>query len=314
MTISKEVKVGALAIISGVMLYSGFNFLKGTDFFSSVKRYKVVYENVGGVKVSSPVMIKGLNVGRVERMVSLPDQDYKTMVIIQVDKSYAISSNSHLDIVELGLLDGKALELVMKDGGKILEDGDTLKGMVMPGMISAMSQKFSPLVSNIDTSLNKVKHILGAVEEQKINQILASLDLASKELYLTIKQSKTSIAEVSGSVSSKLDKVEKDLSIITTSLKSVGDSLNKAEIAKTVNNANKTLAETKELVARINSGQGSLGKLTKNDSLYANLNNSAADLDKLLIDMREHPNRYVHFSLFGRKEKPAKDTSKKGSK
>jgi phospholipid/cholesterol/gamma-HCH transport system substrate-binding protein len=313
-TISKEVKVGALAIISGVMLYSGFNFLKGTDFFSSVKRYKVVYENVGGVKVSSPVMIKGLNVGRVERMVSLPDQDYKTMVIIQVDKSYAISSNSHLDIVELGLLDGKALELVMKDGGKILEDGDTLKGMVMPGMISAMSQKFSPLVSNIDTSLNKVKHILGAVEEQKINQILASLDLASKELYLTIKQSKTSIAEVSGSVSSKLDKVEKDLSIITTSLKSVGDSLNKAEIAKTVNNANKTLAETKELVARINSGQGSLGKLTKNDSLYANLNNSAADLDKLLIDLREHPNRYVHFSLFGRKEKPAKDTSKKGSK
>lgn len=308
MTISKEIKVGLLAIISGVMLYTGFNFLKGTDFFSSIKRYHIIYDNVGGIKVSTPVMIKGLNVGRVERMISLPDQNFKTEVIIQVDKHYQLTSDCHADIVELGLLDGKAIELFMTNTGTKLEDGAMLAGTTQEGMVAAMSHKFSPLLANVDTSLNSVKNILGNVEAKKIDHILTNLDLASKELVLTVKQSRTSVTELTGAITNKLDKVENDLKIITASLKTMSDSVNKAQIAQTVNNANKTMSEAKDMLARINEGQGTLGKLSKNDSLYRNLNNTAADLDKLLIDFRENPKRYVHFSLIGRKDK--KDTNK----
>lgn len=306
MTISKEVKVGALAIVSGVMLYTGFNFLKGTDFFSTIKRYNVIYENVGGIKVSSPVMIKGLNVGRVEKMVSLPDQDYKTLVIVQIDKHYKINENSVADIVELGLLDGKAIELVMNKGNKTLEDGDTIKGNVEPGMMAAAKEKFSPLVNNVDTSLSKVKNMMKNVDDRKLGQIVTSLDLASKELYLTVKESRVKINAVSNDINtltSSLTKTEKSLSQLLVKLNTLGDSLNKAQIAQTVNNANKAVSEMKELLSRINNGQGTLGKLSKNDSLYTNLNKSASDLDKLLIDLKENPKRYVHLSVFGAKEK-----------
>jgi phospholipid/cholesterol/gamma-HCH transport system substrate-binding protein len=309
-TISKEVKVGALAIVSGVMLYTGFNFLKGTDFFSTIKRYNVIYENVGGVKVSTPVMIKGLNVGRVERMVSLPDQGYKTLVVVQIDKHYKITENCVADIVELGLLDGKAIELLMKDGERVLKDGDTLKGHVEPGMISSAKEKFSPLISNVDTSLAKVKNILNRVDEKRLDHIFTSLDLASKELYLTVKDSRVQINAMSSNINiltTSLSKTEKSLAQLLTKLNTLGDSLNKAQIAQTVNNANVAVTEMKEVLARMNSGQGTLGKLSKNDSLYTNLNKTAADLDKLLIDLREHPNRYVHLSVFGRKEKKEKN-------
>lgn len=310
MTISKEVKVGALAIVSGVMLYTGFNFLKGTDFFSTIKRYNVIYENVGGVKVSTPVMIKGLNVGRVERMVSLPDQGYKTLVVVQIDKHYKITENCVADIVELGLLDGKAIELIMKDGKRVLTDGDTLLGNVEPGLISSAKEKFSPLISNVDTSLSKVKNILNRVDEKKLDHIFTSLDLASKELYLTVKDSRVQINAMSSNINiltTSLSKTEKSLAELLTKLNTLGDSLNKAQIAQTVNNANKAVIEMKEVLARMNGGQGTLGKLSKNDSLYTNLNKTAADLDKLLIDLKEHPNRYVHLSVFGRKEKKEKN-------
>lgn len=310
MTISKEVKVGALAIVSGVMLYTGFNFLKGTDFFSTIKRYNVIYENVGGIKVSTPVMIKGLNVGRVERMVSLPDQGYKTLVVVQIDKHYKITENCVADIVELGLLDGKAIELLMKDGKRVLTDGDTLLGNVEPGLISSAKEKFSPLISNVDTSLAKVKTILNRVDDKKLDHIFTSLDLASKELYLTVKDSRVQINAMSSNINiltTSLSKTEKSLAQLLTKLNTLGDSLNKAQIAQTVNNANKAVTEMKEVLARMNSGQGTLGKLSKNDSLYTNLNKTAADLDKLLVDLKEHPNRYVHLSVFGRKEKKEKN-------
>ena len=310
MTISKEVKVGALAIVSGVMLYTGFNFLKGTDFFSTIKRYNVIYENVGGIKVSTPVMIKGLNVGRVERMVSLPDQGYKTLVVVQIDKHYKITENCVADIVELGLLDGKAIELLMKDGKRVLTDGDTLLGNVEPGLISSAKEKFSPLISNVDTSLAKVKTILNRVDDKKLDHIFTSLDLASKELYLTVKDSRAQINAMSSNINiltTSLSKTEKSLAQLLTKLNTLGDSLNKAQIAQTVNNANKAVTEMKEVLARMNSGQGTLGKLSKNDSLYTNLNKTAADLDKLLVDLKEHPNRYVHLSVFGRKEKKEKN-------
>jgi phospholipid/cholesterol/gamma-HCH transport system substrate-binding protein len=309
-TISKEVKVGALAIVSGVMLYTGFNFLKGTDFFSTIKRYNVVYENVGGIKVSTPVMIKGLNVGRVERMISLPDQCYKTLVVVQIDKHYKITENCVADIVELGLLDGKAIELLMKDGKRVLTDGDTLLGNVEPGLISSAKEKFTPLISNVDTSLAKVKTILNRVDEKKLDHIFTSLDLASKELYLTVKDSRVQINAMSSNINiltTSLSKTEKSLAQLLTKLNTLGDSLNKAQIAQTVNNANKAVIEMKEVLARMNSGQGTLGKLSKNDSLYNNLNKTAADLDKLLVDLKEHPNRYVHLSVFGRKEKKEKN-------
>ncbi|MFN8436699.1 MAG: MlaD family protein [Cytophagales bacterium] len=303
MKISKEVKVGLLAIISGVMLYSGFNFLKGTDFFSSIKRYHILYENVGGIKVSTPVMIKGLNVGRVERMISLPENGFKTEVIIQVDKSYQLTSECHADIVELGLLDGKAIELVMSEKGTKLEDGAQLNGFIQEGMVSAAGKKFAPLIANVDTSLNSVKEKLRDIDSKKIDKILGNLDLASQELVVTVKTSRASISQLSGSITQKLEALEKDLHSVTASLKTMADSVNKAHLAQTIDNANKTLGETKDLFARMNKGEGTLGKLSKNDSLYNNLNSAVADLDKLLIDLNKNPKRYVHFSLFGKKDK-----------
>jgi phospholipid/cholesterol/gamma-HCH transport system substrate-binding protein len=181
---------------------------------------------------------------------------------------------------------------------------------VEPGLISSAKEKFTPLISNVDTSLAKVKTILNRVDEKKLDHIFTSLDLASKELYLTVKDSRVQINAMSSNINiltTSLSKTEKSLAQLLTKLNTLGDSLNKAQIAQTVNNANKAVIEMKEVLARMNSGQGTLGKLSKNDSLYNNLNKTAADLDKLLVDLKEHPNRYVHLSVFGRKEKKEKN-------
>lgn len=298
-----------LALITGVMLYTGFNFLKGIDFFSSANRYYVLYDNIGGLNVSSPVMVSGFNVGRVEYIKLLPENGYKLLVTLQIDKGLIINDSSIADLVETSALGDKAVELKIGRGSKILKNGDTLFAKTEKGMIASLHDKMSPIMNNIDSITYKTNKMLGTNMDKKINSILTNIDNSTLQLNALLEETRPKIGSIASDIQSltaSIKETERSLKPLIGKLNSLGDSLNKAQIAATVNNANKTVLELKQVLERINKGEGTIGKLAKNDSLYNNLNNTAADLDKLLVNFREEPKRYVHFSLFGKKDKTKK--------
>ncbi len=306
MKFNKEIRVGLLALITGVMLYTGFNFLKGIDFFSSANRYYVVYDNIGGLNVSSPVMVSGFNVGRVEYIKLLPENGYKLLVTLQIDKNLLVNDSSIADLIETSALGDKAVEIKIGKGKNTLKNGDTLWAKTEKGMIASLHDKMSPILNNVDSITFKTNKILGNNLDRKIISILNNVNNSTEQLSSLLAETRPKIGAIATDIhllTSSLKETEKSIKPLIAKLNTVGDSLNKAEIAATVNNANKTVVELKLVLDRINRGEGTLGKLAKNDSLYTNLNNTAADLDKLLVNFREEPKRYVHFSVFGKKDK-----------
>lgn len=309
MKFSKELKVGVLAVVSSVMLYTGINFLKGIDFFSTANRYYVIYDNIAGLNVSSPVVVSGYTVGRVENIKLLPKQGYKLFLTLQVDKKLELSDSTVALLVETSPLGDKAIELKMKEGKRLLNNNDTISTRTEKGMIASLSDKMAPIMNNVDASMGRINAILSSIDENKLKNSLDNLEKTTAQVNQMMAENRQNLKNTSQNVSNltaNLVETEKNLKPMLQKFNTVADSLSKAPIKQTVTNANQVMVQMNDVMARVNNGEGTLGKLSKNDSLYNNLNNSANNLDKLLEDLRLRPKRYVHFSLFGRKDKEKK--------
>ncbi|MFQ3576240.1 MAG: MlaD family protein [Cytophagales bacterium] len=306
MKFSKELKVGVLAVVSSVMLYTGINFLKGIDFFSTANRYYVIYDNIAGLNVSSPVLVSGYTVGRVESIKLLPKKGYKLFLTLQIDKKLELSDSTVALLVETSPLGDKAIELKIKEGNRILAKNDTIFSKTEKGMIASLSDKMAPIMSNLDASMAKINSILASIDTSKLKASQENLTGATVQMKQMIAENRVNLGNTTRNVSNltaSLIETEKNLKPMLQKFNLVADSLSKAPIKQTVTNANLVMVQMNDVMTRLNKGEGTLGKLSKNDSLYTNLNNSANSLDKLLEDLRLRPKRYVHFSLFGRKNK-----------
>ncbi len=306
MSIHKETKVAIFVIIAGTMLYMGFNFLKGVDFLSSTKRYYANYPDVMGLTVSNPVIVNGLTVGRVSDISITEDSAHTLKVTIDVRKDVSLGDSSLAIIANQGLLGGKAIVLKIHHPEKPLPNKSLLISQTEVSMMDKLSTKTDPILNNFNTSLIKVNEIMNEKNMQTISKILTNLELSTKALQTMISNNDKKIGAVMQNVqnlSSSIVETEKMIKPILSKTSTFADSLNKMQLAAAVNQTNKAMAELNKTIQNINAGKGSAGKLLNDDSLYINLNNSAKDLDKLMIDMRENPKRYVHFSVFGRKDK-----------
>jgi phospholipid/cholesterol/gamma-HCH transport system substrate-binding protein len=305
MQISKEFKVGILAIVTSVILYTGVNFLKGIEFFSTAKRYYVIYDNIAGLNVSSPVVISGYTVGRVENIKLLSKQGYKLLLTIKVDKKIELTDSTIAVLVETSPLGDKAIQLVIKEGNFKLKNNDTIPSKTEKGLISSLNDKIFPVMNNLDESMNKVNSILQSVDEKTIQMSLENIQKTISQMNSIVEENKKYITQTTQNLmllSKNLIETERNVAPILQKLNTVSDSLQKAPIKQTFTSANQLFNQMNETMARLNRGEGTLGKLSKNDSLYVNMNNSANNLSKLLEDLRLRPIRYVHFSIFGRKE------------
>lgn len=310
MKISKEVKVGLLGLVGLVLLYYGFTFLKGSDLFTSTKNYKTTFKDVQGLSASNTVTYNGVVVGRVAS-VSPDYENDKVDVVVSLNKDVKVTDKTQIILGDDGLIGGKLLVLKVAAGND-LPAGSEIPSGVELGMLDAVTNRLDPTLKNVDSLMLSLNRVVKDFENsgQALKVLMASATQTTTGLNGIVASNSKNLNTVVGNaavLTAQLNGVVKNLDAqlkpILTNFGSLSDSLSKVELASTVANLNKTVSEFQSVVKEINDGKGTIGKVMKDDSLYTNLNNVAASLDRLLVDFKEKPKRYVHFSLFGKKDK-----------
>lgn len=310
MKISQEVKVGLLAVVTLLMLFFGFNFLKGSDFFSSNNKYTIIYDNIDGLTASNPVQINGLTVGQIRSIRILQDQGNKLLVTVEIKSGIRVTKGSRAVLADDGLLGGKLIRLGINPGAPQLENGGMLVSAKESGLSALIKEKTLPVLNNVDSLTYQLNRVVGQFDQTGVvlNRTLESANVGVRTLDLAIKENRAGLKATLDNVnrlSNSLVETEKQLKPILAKADTFADSLQGLQLKQTLGSVNKTVDNLQKILGAINEGQGSLGKLTTNDSLYRNVNATTASLEKLLTDLRENPKRYVHFSLFGKKDKTA---------
>jgi phospholipid/cholesterol/gamma-HCH transport system substrate-binding protein len=306
--ISHEVKIGVTAIITILVFIWLYNFLKGKDLFSSTSHYYVVYDRVGGLAESSPVEVNGYKVGVVQSVRFLDPESGRLLVTLTVDKGFKLPINTVAEITTATLIAGMKIQFVYGKGPGTYSNGDTIPGRLAESVITRVENELIPLrtkitdlISVIDSVVSSINEIMDPQFRADIRSGISSLSNTAKsideaELKSTlenINKFTQTLAENSGRLTSTF-----------SSLETVADTLAAADIYGSVNNLKVSLEKAGVLLEKLNNGQGTAGQLMTNDTLYQNLSNSLGSLNLLLLDMKANPKRYVHFSVFGKKNPP----------
>ena len=307
MKTSKEIKTAVL-VLSGILLFIFiFNYLKGENLLSSSRKITAIYSNVEGLAISSAVTINGHKVGKVQDIRFTDDKSGMLEVSMLIDSDFNFSKNSIAELYESGLIGGKAISIVPAfDGSANTVSGDVLKSKIKPGLTELVNQRLTPLQEKIesvmvsaDLLLNNVNSIFDEktksdikVSISQLEQTISSFEKTSNSLQNLLETNKNAINNSIGNISDISD----DLSIVT-------DKLSKSDFEQTINELKFSLNNFNSLLSGLDSGEGSLGKLFNDEGLYNNLEASLGQLESLLEDMKLNPKRYVHFSLFGKKNK-----------
>jgi phospholipid/cholesterol/gamma-HCH transport system substrate-binding protein len=309
---SNELKVGFLALLAFLILYFGFNFLKGNDVFSSARIYYVEYENVDGLMVSNQVMVNGIEVGKVKKVEIQPTKANKILVTLRFSQDIVIPDKTVAVLSDGALLGGKIIRLRLEGKGNLAEDS-YLKGETEVGVTALLKERAIPVIANADSLLVSFRQISDKFDHT--GTYLNTLLKTSNETVSNINGSvngivadnKANIAQISSNMktlSTDLIETEKQLRPLLTKFNTVADSLNALKIGKTLKEVDATVISLKKIVQGLERGEGTAGKLIKNDSLYLGLNKTIVDLDKLLLDFRLQPKRYIGISVFGKKNTP----------
>lgn len=303
MKISKEVKVGFVSIVAIAILVWGYNYLKGTNLFNANKTVYTEYPFIGGLAKSSPVIVNGFKVGLVSDVYFKGDQSGNLMVeLVITDKDLKIPSNSVANLISLDLLSSKGIGLTLGDSDIELVSGDTIQSHFEKSMLDDVSEQLLPmkqkaekLMVSLDSTVIISKTTLENLNKLFDDQNQRNLKLSLVNLRITLEKFQTFADNANATMNTLKPTVKK--------YGDLADSLKQVDIKTTLEKANNTFDEMAAVMQKMNNGEGTMGQLMTNDSLYKNLESVTRDLDKLLIDMEANPKRYVHFSLFGRKDK-----------
>ncbi len=308
--LSKEVKMGLVAVLSLALLYWGVNFLKGKDIFSSRRQFYVVYENTESLMATKQVSINGFRVGLIESIVMNPKNPNEIVVTLSIDYPIEIPKGSIAQIYSNGLLGEKQIELIYSAGTELAESGDTLVGATAVGLMDDINERLDPIIGRVDTLFGTVDQTLKTlINEDNANNLsatIAHLNNISAVLDAYTTNNQSNLNSITADLKSFADNLEKNNAAITRllqNLSNVSDSMTAINFAAIGKDLEATLSETNALMAKINSGQGTLGALANDKQLYDNLNMTSFQLNRLLADFRNHPKRYVHFSMFGKSNK-----------
>ncbi len=311
MKYSREVKVGLLTIVSLTLLYFGFSFLKGTDFLTTENKYFVAFDNIDGLTKSNSVILNGLAVGRVASVEIAPKMGNKVLVTLDVDRTIRLNDSTRAILTKTDLLGEKAIVLDLRQGNRVLKNKDTLIGFKEQGITEFLTERALPVIRNFDTTLMNFSKLSKeyTLAGEQLNVALKDVATITRNVAQITQDSKSKISSVltrTDEALLSLQKMQATLQPVLDKLALMADTLNQADLAHTLANARSLSAQLNTAITEINEGKGTLGKLAKDDSLYINLNKLTVDLDRLAVDFKEKPKRYVHFSMFGKKDKEAK--------
>jgi phospholipid/cholesterol/gamma-HCH transport system substrate-binding protein len=304
MKISKEVRVGFVAILSIALLVWGYNYLKGTNLLFKTKTAYTVYPSVAGLAKSSPILINGFQIGVVESIYFHPNQSGKVVVeLLITEDSYKIPKNSVASLISMDFLGSKAIALKVGDSKTELLDGDTLIADLEKSMLDDVSEQILPIKEKAENLMDSLTLAVAGLSKtlNNLNDVLnvknkKNLELALVKLNTTVESYNELALGLNNTIKTVVNPTLK-------TYKNLGDSLAALDLKSTMESAQHTFENMTELMTKINNGEGTMGQLMNNDSLYNHLDSVSVNLDRLLIDFKEHPKRYVHFSIFGRKDK-----------
>ena len=296
---TKEVKIALVAILGIVVLYYGRTFLKGLTVFSSDDSYYVTFTDVSGVSASTPVYANGYKVGVIKGIQYNYDPQGKIVAEMGLDKQMRLPQGSHAEIAS-DLLGNIKINLVLgEDPIHMVAKGDTISGGEEMGMMSRVAQlmpaleSMMPKLDSIMTSLNTLladpalRNTLHHVEGMTGN-----LDQTSREL-----------RTLSASLNREMPAMMQKTNGVLDNTQQLTAQLSTIDVAGMTAKVNQTLANVEQMTQKLNSNEGTLGLLMRDSKLYDHLSSTAADADSLLIDFKAHPSRYIHFSVFGKKDK-----------
>ena len=298
--ISREFKVGVLALVSMLMLYSGFNYLKGKDFFAGSHYYYAVYDDVQGLAAANLVRVNGVTVGRVLDVKFIQDPKNAKLngkVLIKIDLSEKINMGKNTKaMITNSLLSGTSIDLQLDMKEPFLQYDDTLKTGVSKDLMASVQEQATPVINKVDSIMTQVNTLLSEFKGVGIttNNTLKTFEESAKilnQMLLANDKNLTAITTNTSQLTGNLNESSKKLPEILTKMDKFADSLQKLNFTKTLDNANKTLAELNTLLDKVNKSDGTMNALIKDKTLYENLTKVTADLDKLLIDLRQNPQR-----------------------
>ena len=306
MKLSREIKTGII-VIGGILLFIlGFSYLKSTPLFDNSKTLYAVYDHVGGLQPGTQVSINGFNVGSVND-IKFKDASGKLIVTFSVNNNFSFSRNSKAELYDTGIIGGKGIQIKpVFDDAPSAKSGDTLITNTRPGLTDLLQQKLTPLqlkvedaFTNADSLLMNVNQILDTKAKRDLQESLSGLNSTIS----SFKRSADILSIILSDNQSKLDSSMTNFQKLTYNFASLSDSLNNAGLGRTLASLESTVANLDKVLAGIERGDGTLGKLMQDEQLYANLNNASKELDLLLQDFRLNPKRYVNVSVFGKKQK-----------
>jgi phospholipid/cholesterol/gamma-HCH transport system substrate-binding protein len=310
--ISNEVKVGATAILTLIVFIWLYSFLKGKDFFQNVSYYYTVYDKVGGLSESNPVEINGYKVGVVQSIDFLDATSGKLLVEFSVSKDFMLPKNTVAEIIPISPLGGMKVQFVYGNGPGFYEEDDTLPGRVAPSLteminneVIPLKDKISGLIVTLDSVTCSLDDLLDDNFKDDLRGTLDNLNKTTGSIERIIGSKETELKNTLGSIenfSRMLSENSEKLDNTFTNMERITDTLAAADIYGTIRKLKSSLEETAVTLENMNNGKGTAGQLMTNDTLYTNISQSLESLNTLLIDMKANPKRYVHFSLFGKKQ------------
>lgn len=304
--LTREIKTAVLVISSIVLFYWGYNFLKGKNLFDTSKKIYVVYDSVEGLEPSSAVKLKGVTVGRVNSYDFLDNK--KVLVELSITSNYPISKTSVAELVGSSPLGGKEIIIIPNDAdNQLAQSGDYLKSSTKLGLTDALAEQIEPLKDKVEKLLDNANVLFAGVNEVLDDKAKSDLRSSISQLNSTMTEfsgASKSLNELLSNNKSKLDGTLTNLDKTVANFATISDSLSKANFAQIVKNLEKTLADVDHLLADMEKGNGTMGKLMKDEAMYTNFTKASKELELLLQDLRLNPTRYINVSVFGKKNKP----------
>lgn len=296
---TKEIKIALVAICGLVILFFGMNYLKGLNLFSSANKYFISFRDISGLASSSPIYADGYKVGVVKGI----KYDYNTsgdiMVEADIDKELRIPKGSSAEIVSDMLGNVKINLLLAANPRERIMPGQTIQGGINDGALGKMKDMV-PMVVNMLPKLDSIVTSLNILlADPSIARSLHNVETVTGNLTVTTSRLNSLLAGLDRNVPGMISRADS----VLDNANLLAKNLNKIDVAGTVAKVDATLANVEEFTSQLNNNQGTLGLLMRDPALYNNLNSTMRSADSLLIDLKAHPKRYVHFSIFGRKDK-----------
>lgn len=312
---SRYTSIGLVVIIAIIGLVWGFNFLKGKNLFVKENIYYSVYDRIDGLVESSPVVFNGLKIGQVRNIKFHSDNSGRLIVEFAIKQDIQLRDSTVAQIASIDLMGTKSIELIQGNSTTFHKIGDTLFSSLEQSIKDQVSIQMLPLkvkaeelMLSLDSVLVVFQYIFNEKTRDNISNTFASIKMTIQNLESTsialdtlMQAEKGKLSRIFSNIeliSSNLRNNNEQISLILNNFSNISDTIAKADIGKTIKNANKALTDIDNIIAKINRGEGTIGMLANNDTLYNNLEDATYNLNKLFIDFEKNPKRYIHFSLF----------------